>query len=140
MLILIFTFLKYLFKSLAHFSMVLSLIFLMVYRSHLYILDAGVFFVICCKYLLSLYCLPFNSLNNLSWWTIFNSNEVQFVTFPLITFLLSCFKSLFLSRGPILSCRSFIFCYWHLDLQPTAWNLFGDWVCDGAVSFFMFWI
>ena len=35
-------------------------------------------FVTCFKYLLPLYCLPFNSHNGLFWWTeVFNSNEVQ---------------------------------------------------------------
>ena len=171
-------------------------------------------FVICFKYLLPLYCLPFNSLSGLFWWTeVFNSNEVQhhfsfaftpshfshvrlcntvdcsspgssvhgilqarileWLAMPssrgsswsrdwtciscgsciavrffiketpgkshfscMITFFLFFFKHLSLSRDSILSYRSFVFCPWHLDLQSTAWNSFGDRMCDGAISIF----
>ena len=54
----------------------------------------------------------------------------------MITFFLSCFKHLSLSRDSILSYRSFVFCPWHLDLQSTACNSFGDRMCDGAISIF----
>lgn len=46
-------------------------------------------------------------------------------------------KILFLSRGLLLPCISFILGYWHSDLQSMTWDWFAGSMCDRVVFSFL---